>query len=144
MTRAVLLVGAVAWGVGALGAAALAAIGVPALERLLPPLTIDTEALRGAITAVAAGLALGAVMQGSVLIGLRRRQARAWTVWILLAALLGTTFVALSTAAFTSAIATPASAPTLVGAGVAAAVAAIGYGAVTIGLVSEKRSGAPA
>ena len=141
MTRALLLVGAVAWSIGAMGATVLAAIGVEALERLLPPLAIDTEALRGAIVAVAVGLALGAVIHGAVLIGLRRRRPRAWTVGILLAALLATTFIALATAAFTSAIAAPASALVLLLAGVAAAVAALGYGVVTLGLVSEKRSG---
>ena len=66
MTRALLLVGAVAWGIGAMGATVLAAIGVEALERMLPPLVIDTEALRGAIVAVAVGLALGAVSHGAV------------------------------------------------------------------------------
>ena len=144
MTRAVLLVGSVTWSIAAIAATILAAIGVETLEALLPPLAIDTEALRGAIVAGAVGLALGAMIHGAVLIGLRRRRPRAWTAGILLAALLATTFIALSTAAFTSAIATPTSALALVLAGVAAAVAALGYGVVTIGLVTEKRSGSPA
>lgn len=143
MARALLLVGALAWAVGALGAIVLAAVGVEALQSLLPPLAIDTEALRGAIVAVAVALGLGAVVHVAVLAGLRRRRPRAWTAGILLAGLLSTTFVALSAAAFTSAIATPASALALAGAGTAAAVAALGYGVVTAALVAEKRSGAP-
>jgi heme/copper-type cytochrome/quinol oxidase subunit 3 len=143
VARALLLVGALAWAVGALGAIVLAAVGVEALQSLLPPLAIDTEALRGAIVAVAVALGLGAVVHVAVLAGLRRRRPRAWTAGILLAGLLSTTFVALSAAAFTSAIATPASALALAGAGTAAAVAALGYGVVTAALVAEKRSGAP-
>jgi heme/copper-type cytochrome/quinol oxidase subunit 3 len=143
VTRAVLLVGAVAWAIGALGATLLAAIGVETLEGMLSPLAIDTEALRGAIVAGAVGLAVGSLTHGAILVGLRRRRPRAWTAGILLAALLSTTFIALSTAAFTSAIATPASALALAGAGAAAAVAALGYAVVTIGLVAEKRSGTP-
>lgn len=143
MTRAVLLAGAVAWAIGALGAIILAAIGVEWLEASLPPLAIDTDALRGAIVVGAVGLAVGALAHGAILAGLRRRRPRAWTAGILLAALLSTTFIALSTAAFTSAIATPASALALAAAGAAAAVAALGYAVVTIGLVAEKRSGTP-
>jgi hypothetical protein len=143
VTRAVLLTGAVAWAMGAGAATIVAALGIESIERLLPPLAIDTDALRGATVAVAVGLGLGALAHGAVLVGLRRRHPRAWTAGILLAALLATTFIALSTAAFTSAIATPASALALSGAGAAAAVAALGYAVVTIGLVAEKRSGTP-
>jgi hypothetical protein len=143
VARAVLLAGAVTWTLGALGALGLAAIGVETLEGLLPPLAIDTEALRGAIVAVAGALGLGAVVHLAVLLGLRRRRPRAWTAGILLAGLLSTTFVALSAAAVTSAIATPASALALAGAGTAAAVAALAYGVVTAALVAEKRGGAP-
>jgi heme/copper-type cytochrome/quinol oxidase subunit 3 len=143
VTRAVLLVGAVAWAIGAVGGILLAAVGVERLEDLLPPLAIDTDALRGAIVAGAVGLAVGSVGHGAILLGLRRRRPRAWTAGILLAALLGVTFVAMAAAAFTSAIATPASALPLAGAGAAAALAALGYGVVTVGLVAEKRAGAP-
>lgn len=143
MARAVLLAGAVAWAVGALAATVLAAVGVEMLERLLPPLAIDTDALRGAIVAVAVALGLGAAAHGAVLLGLRRHRPRAWTAGILLAALLSATFVALAAAAFTSAIATPASAVVLSVAGAGAAVAALGYAVVTAGLVGERRSGTP-
>jgi heme/copper-type cytochrome/quinol oxidase subunit 3 len=143
VTRAVLLVGAVGWALGAVGGILLAAIGVERLEALLPPLAIDTDALRGAIVAGAAGLAVGSVGHVAILLGLRRDLPRAWTAGILWAALLGVTFVALAAAAFTSAIAAPASAVPLVVAGAAAALLALGYGVVTVGLVAEKRAGAP-
>jgi len=143
VARAVLLAGTILWAVGALAAAAVAAIGVEQLERLLPPLAIDTDALRGTILAGAVALGLGAVLHGAVLLGLRRRLPRAWTAGILLAALLSATFVALGAAAFTSAIATPGSAVALGASGAAAVVAAIGYGVIAIGLIGEKRSGTP-
>jgi heme/copper-type cytochrome/quinol oxidase subunit 3 len=143
VARAVLLAGAIAWGVGGVAAVTIAVVGVESLERLLPPLAIDTDALRGAILAGAVALGIGAVLHGAVLLGLRRHRPRAWTAGILLAALLAATFAAMAAAAFTSAIATPASAPGLVGAGATSAVVAIGYAVVTAGLVGEKRSGAP-
>jgi hypothetical protein len=143
VARAVLLVGAFAWAIGGAGATLLAAVGVEPLERLLPPLAIDTEALRGAIVAGAVALGLGAAAHVAILMGLGRRRPRAWTAGILLAGLLSATFVALAAAAFTSAIAAPASASALLAAGVAATVASVGYGAVVAGLVAEKRSGRP-
>ncbi len=143
MTRAVLLAGAIARAVGAVGGFVLAAVGAEALEALLPPLAIDTDALRGAIVAGGAALALGSAAHLAIWLGLRGRRPRAWTIGILMAALLSATFLALAVAAFTSAIATPASATWLLAAGAGAAVAALGYGVVTTGLVAEKRSGGP-
>jgi hypothetical protein len=141
VARAVLLAGAILWAVGGAAAGAVAAVGVEPLEALLPPLAIDTDALRGAIVAGAGGLGLGAAMHAAVLMGLHRGQPRAWTAGILLAGLLSATFVALGAAAFTSAIASPASALALGASGAAATVAAVAYAAVTVALVGEKRSG---
>ncbi len=143
MARAVLLAGAILWALGAVAAALIAAVGVAPLERLLPPLAIDTDALRGAILAGAVALGVGAALHGAVLLGLRRRRPRAWTAGILMAALLSATCVALGAAAFTSAIATPASAIALSASGAVAVAAAIGYGVITVGLIGEKRSGTP-
>ena len=141
MARALLLAAAVAWALGALATAFLAAFGVQRLEALLPPLAIDTEALRGAIVAVAVALALGAASHVAVLAGLRARRSRAWSAGILLAAVLSVTFVALAAAAATSAIATPASAVVLLIAGAGAALGALGYGIIAARLVAELRSG---
>lgn len=141
MTRALLFAAAIVWALGALGAAVLAAVGTEALERALPPLAIDTEALRGAIVAVAAGLGAGAAAHLGILAGLRARRALAWTAGILLAGLATMTFVALAAAAFTSAIAAPASALILVGIGAGCALAALAYGVIAARLVVEKRAG---
>lgn len=141
MTRAVLLAGAILWAIGSLVAAAVSAVGVETIERLVPELAIDSEALRGAIVALALGLGLGAAAHAAVLLGLRRRRRRAWAAGILLAGMLAATFFALGASAFTSAIAAPASATVLVAAGVAASLAALGYGVVAARLVGEKRSG---
>lgn len=141
MARALLLAAAVVWALGALGAAVLAAVGADTLERALPPLSIDTEALRGAIVAVAAGLGIGAAAHLGILAGLRARRALAWTAGILLAGLAAMTFVALAAAAFTSAIAAPASALVLAGGGAACALAAFAYGVIAARLVAEKRAG---
>jgi hypothetical protein len=141
VARALLLAAAIVWALGAVGAAVLAALGADTLERALPPLSIDTEALRGAIVAVAAALAVGAATHLGVLAGLRARRSLAWTAGILLGVLAAMTFVALAAAAFTSAIAAPASALVLAGGGVACALAALAYGLIAARLVAEKRAG---
>jgi hypothetical protein len=141
VARVLLLAAALLWALGALVGAAIAALGVNWLEALLPPLAIDTEALRGAIVAVAVALALGSAAHVAVLAGLRARRPRAWSAGILLAAVLSVTFVALAAAAATSSIATPASAAVLLGAGAAATLAALGYGIIVARLVAELRSG---
>ncbi|HEX7171304.1 MAG TPA: hypothetical protein VF365_01715 [Candidatus Limnocylindria bacterium] len=141
MARALLLAAAIVWAASAVGASAVAAVGTDTLERALPPLSIDTEALRGAIVAVAAGLGIGAAIHVAVLAGLRARRPIAWSAGILLATLMAMTFVALAAAAFTSAIAAPASAVLLLAAGGLAVVAALGYGLIAARLVAEKRAG---
>lgn len=140
MARAILLIGTIAWGVTASAGLVLAAVGADALESALPPLSIDTDALRGAIVAVAFAMAVTAVLHAAILVGLRRERRRARTAGILLAALLAATLVALAAAAFTSAIATPAYAAVLVVAGIAAAVGAAAYATVAAQLVGELRS----
>lgn len=138
MARGFLLAASVAWGLAALAALLLAAFGTEALERALPPLAIDTEALRGAIVTVGVALGLLAVAHGVVVVGMHRGRHLAWTAGILLGALMAAAGVALAAAAFTSAIATPASAPGLLAAGAAAAATAVGYGLVTVILVRER------
>lgn len=133
--------GAVAWAVGCVAAIVLAIIGVERLVELLPPLQIDTEAVRGAVTAAAVGFAFATLLHLGVIVGLRRHHRRAWSAGILLGALFAATFIALTAAAFTSAVTTPASAAALAGAGVGASVAALGYLLVTLRLVGELRSG---
>lgn len=141
MARSVLLVGAIAWTLGGIAGFALAALGTGTLERMLPPLSIDTDALRGAVTAVGAGLLAIGLVHVVVLIGLGSGRRWGSTAGILLSAVLAATFVALAAAAATSAVATPEMAPALVGASVAAGLAAVGYALVALRLVSRRRSG---
>ena len=143
MARAILTVGAIGWSIGCLAAIGVAIVGVERLVALLPPLQVDTEAVRGAVTAVAGGFALAVVAHLVVLTGLRRRQRRAWSAGILLSALLAATFVALAAAAFTSAVVEPAAALPLVMAGLAAAIAGLGYSVAAARLVGDLRSRTP-
>lgn len=141
MARAILAIGATLWLVSGAAGLALAAMGAESLERALPPLAIDTDALRGAITAVAAGLlALGAAHIG-VLLGLRRRRRWSQTAGILLAGVLAALCLVLAVAAATSAAVNPSAAPILLGATGAAAVGAFGYGVAAARLVGARRAG---
>ena len=141
MARANLLAGAVAWSLAFGIGLGVAVVGADALVAILPPLAIDTDAVRGAATAVAGVLAVGALAHVLVLAGMRGRRRRAWSAAILLCALLLAVFVALGAAAFTSAATNPDSAGQLVIAGLAAMLIAVAYGLATARLVSEMRSG---
>ncbi len=141
MARAILGIGAAAWSVGCMAAIAVAIIGVERLMALLPPLQIDADAVRGAVLAVAAAFALAASAHLVVLAGLRAHRRRAWSAGILLAGLLAAVFVALTAAAFTSAVAGTGAVIVLVASGIAAALAASGYALATVRLVAELRAG---
>lgn len=142
MARAILLAGAIAWSLAFGIGLGVAVIGADALVAMLPPLAIDTDAVRGAATAVAGVLAVGALAHVLVLTGMRgRRRRRAWSAAILLCALLVAVFLALAAAAFTSAATNPDSAGPLVIAGLAAVLMAVAYGLATARLVSALRSG---
>lgn len=139
MARAVIGIGAAAWSVGSLAAAAVALMGVAPLMDLLPPLQVDADAVRGAVIAVAIGLALGAAAHIAVLAGLRAHRARAWSAGILLGALLTATCFALAAAAFTSAADGSAPVALLLIAGIAAATVALAYALAAVRLVDELR-----
>jgi hypothetical protein len=142
VARAILGIGAAAWSVGCIAAVVVAIVGVERLMDLLPPLQVDSEAVRGAVVAVAVGLALAAAAHLLVLAGLRTHRRRAWSAGILLAGLLAATFVALAAAAFTSAVVGSGAVLVLAVAGVAAATLALGYALATARLVAELRAGA--
>ncbi len=141
MARAILLVGAVIWLLASLASVAVAVRGTDVLEALLPPLAIDTDALRGAIVAVAGAMVLGAVLHVGVLAGMRAARRRAWTLGVLLASVLAALFVALAAAAFTSAAAEPMHWLPWIGSGVGAVVAAGGYAVAAARLVADLRAG---
>lgn len=142
VARAILGIGAAAWTVGCIAAVVVAIVGVERLMDLLPPLQVDAEAVRGAVVAVAVGLALAAAAHLLVMAGLRTHRRRAWSAGILLAGLLAATFVALSAAAFTSAVVGSGDALLLAVAGFGAASLACGYALATARLVAELRAGA--
>lgn len=140
MARGILLAGSVAWLLAGLAGMAVAALAAEALEGMLPPLSIDTDALRGAVTAVGAGLLAVGLAHAVVLIGLRSGRRWGWSASILLAAVLAASLLALGAAAATSAVATPEMAGTLLGAAAAAALGAVCYALVVLRLVGERRS----
>lgn len=141
MARAILLVGAVAWLLAGLASGAVAVVGADTLESLLPPLAIDTDALRGAITAVASALLLGGFLHVGVLLGMRAFRPRAWTIGILLVTVLAALFVALAAASFTSAAAEPMHWLPWLALGVGAAVVAGVYALAAARLVADLRAG---
>ena len=140
MARGVLLTGAIAWLLGGVAGLAIAAVGTERLEELLPPLSIDTDALRGAVTTVGAGLVLVGFGHVVVLRGLGSGKRWGSAAAILLSAVLAATFLALGASAATSAVATPEMAPTLSVAAIGAGVAALAYAVVTLRLVSDRRA----
>jgi hypothetical protein len=140
VARSILLAGTLLWlaaGVLALGTAALA---TEAIERALPPLAIDTEALRGTVVALGVALLALGLVHAAALVGLDRRTRWGSTVAILLAGFLAATLLVLAVAAATSAVTVPSMAALLVGAFAASAVGAVAYAAAVVGLVRRRRS----
>lgn len=140
MARVVLVVASIVWALAGAAGLALAAYGADALEAMLPPLAIDTAALRGAITTVSAGLVGLAAAHALVLGGLRRGRRWASTAGVLLAAVLAMVCGALAIAAVTSAVAEPASAGWLLAAAAAAGLGAVAYAVVAAQLVGDIRA----
>jgi len=139
VTRAILTAALVLWLLAGLAALAVAAWGADAVEAALPPLAIDTDALRGAIVAMGAAFIGLATVHGMLVFGLARERRWAWTGATLLAALLAMLCLALGAAAATSAVATPEHAVPLVAATAVAVMGALAYAVVAAGLVGEIR-----
>lgn len=140
MARTLLLATGVAWLVAGVGGVVLAVAGTEALERALPPLVIDTDALRAAIVSVAIGLLAVGAVHLAILAGLRAHRRLAWTAGILMAALLCVTLIALAAASATSAVADPGRVAAYLAGAAGAAVGAAAYGFVTARLVAERRA----
>lgn len=138
MARALILVTAATWLLAGLAGLVLAALGTERLERALPPLVIDTDALRAAIVAVAVGLLVVGAIHLSILVGLRTGRRLAWTAGILLAALMMMTLLALAAASATSAVADPERAVAYLAGAAGAVLGAVAYGFVTARLVAER------
>ena len=114
-------------------------VGATTLQSLLPPLGIDLDALRGAVTAVSLGVLGIGIVHAAVVVGLRRGGRRATSGALLLSAFLSMLLLALAAAAATTSVTTPENAPGFIAAGLAALVGAIGYGLVASLLVRELR-----
>lgn len=141
MARTLLLATGAAWLLAGIGGLVFAAVGTEALQSVLPPLAIDTDALRGAIVAVAVGLVLVGAAHLALLAGLRSGARLASTIGILMTALLCATLLGLAAASATSAIADPSRAVAFVIAALGSAAGAVAYGFVAARLVAERRSG---
>jgi hypothetical protein len=141
VARGILVAGALVWLLGGVAALILAALAVPELERSLPPLAIDTDALRGAVVALGSGLLAVGVGHLIVVIGLNAGRRWGSTTAILLAALLSAVLLALAAASATSAVATPEFAAAFVGGALAAGIGAAAYAIVVVRLVTARRSG---
>jgi hypothetical protein len=141
MARSLLLAATAAWITAGVAGAVVGSVGAATLQRLLPPLGIDLDALRGAVTAVSLGILGIGVAHAVVVVGLRRGGRRALSAALLLSGFLSVLLVALAAAAATSAATTPANALVFLAAGLAALGGAIGYGLVGSLLVRELRTG---
>ena len=93
MARGILLVGAVVWLLAGTVCLGVAAFATPQLEAALPPLVIDTDALRGAIVALGGGLLAVGLVHVVVLIGVGARRRWGSTSAILLSSLLTATLI---------------------------------------------------
>ncbi len=141
MARTLLLVTGAVWFVAGLAGIILAAVGTERLEAQLPPLVIDTDALRAAIVAVALALVAVALAHVAVVLGLRAGHRLAWTVGVLMSAMLAAMLVALAAASATSAVADPDRAFAYLVGTLSAGVLALAYGLIAARLVAERRSG---
>jgi len=141
MARSLLLAAGAAWITAGAAGIGVGLLGATTLQRILPPLAIDLDALRGAVTAVSVGvLAIGG-MHAAVAAGLRRVGRRSLSAALLLSGFLSALFLALAAAGATTAVATPTSALAFGAAALGALTLSIGYGAITALLLRELRSG---
>lgn len=141
MSRSLLLALGLAWLAAGIGGLVLALLGTERLEAILPPLVIDTDALRGTIVAVSVGVLLVGAWHLALLAGLRAHRSLAWTVGILGCALMAATFVALSATAATSAAADPDRAGAFLVGAAGAGAGAVAYAMLAARLIGERRSG---
>lgn len=141
MARSLLLAAAAAWiAAGAVGVG-VGTVGATTLQRMLPPLAIDLDALRGAVIAVSLGVIIVGAAHTALVVGLRRGGRRAQSAALLLSGFLAAMLLALAAAAATTAATTPATALPFAGSALVALAGAIGYGVISGLLVREVRTG---
>lgn len=141
MAHSLLLAAAAAWIAAGAAGVGVGTVGATTLQRILPPLAIDLDALRGAVTAVSLGVLTIGAAHAAVVVGLRGGGRRARSAALLLSGFLLALLLALAAASATTAVTTPASALLFGAAALGAAVGAIGYGVIVALLVREVRSG---
>lgn len=141
MARSILAGTGSAWLLAGVAGLLLATFGTEALQAALPPLAIDTDALRAAIVSFSVGLLLVGGLHVAILLGLRAHRPLAWTAGILMSAVLAATSLAVAAAAATSAVADPDRAGQYLIGAVGAALAVAAYAVVTAQLVGERRAG---
>jgi hypothetical protein len=141
VARPLLVATGIAWLVAGIAALVLAALGTERLESLLPPLVIDTDALRGAIVTVGVGMLLVAALHGLVLVGLRAGSRMAETAAILMAGLIAAMLVGLAAASAAAAAADPSRTALFLVAALGAAGGAAAYAVIAGSLVAARRSG---
>lgn len=140
MARSFLLAMGLAWAIAGVGGLVVAALGTERIEAMLPPLAISTDALRGTIVAVSAGVLVVGIGHIGVLLGLRTERPIARTIGILAAALMGVVLLALAVTSATTAAVDTERAWAFVAGAVALAVGAVAYGAVAAQLIGERRA----
>ena len=141
MTRTVLVIGATVWLLAGIGGIGLAVVGRGWLLTTLPPLAIDSDALGGALTAMAVAVLAIGLAHLAVLIGLARGWRWVRSAGALLTSVLAAVSLGLAAAAVSSALRDAAYAlPLAAGAGLAA-VGALGYAVVAVRLARSLGSG---
>jgi len=141
VTRTVFIVGAVVWLLVGTGGIGFAALGRGWLLSRLPALTIDADALGGALTAVAAvALAIGVAHVG-VLTGLARGWRWGRSIGALLASVLGAALLGTAATAISSVMRDAAYAAPLLGAASVALAGVLGYAVAAVRLARDLGSG---
>lgn len=136
MTRIFLLIGSVLWLLAALGGLVLAVLGADAIRASIPDLVIDADALRGAVVAMAAGLASLGLMHLTVFLGLRWQRRWAHSAGILMSAVMAAALLALGVSSAVGLLPPWG----LVGA-IGAVLVAMAYATLALGLVQQRRAG---
>lgn len=141
MARFILVASALVFGLAGAGAIVTAVYAAPELERLLPPLVIDTDALRGTLITLGVGFGVLGLVHVFVRVALAMRWRIASVAGVLLGAVLAATSLALAAASATSAVARPEDALAFILGAVGASVGVGWYAALTVALLREMRSG---
>jgi hypothetical protein len=141
VARAILLAGGLAWVLAAGMGLTAALIGIDAVEALLPPLAIESDALARTVAALAVGALLVGGVHLVVAAGLARNRPWATSAGVLLSAVSVAGFVALAAAAVTAGAAASLAAIAATATAIGSLLVAGAYAAVGVALARRLRSG---